>query len=266
MLLIVILILSFLICLCLFAFNVVKAIWLPLIFIFSSIGLFLLWMLFCFICTRFIDMNVPTTEPSPFFRWHANVLLDFLVKFFRMKIEIVGSEKLPKEMFMLVGNHRSVFDPMSAMLYLKDYNMGFVAKKEVCGYPVVDRLMHKCFCLSLDRNDLKSEVRTIKKASELIKNQTASIGIYPEGKRNTENAMLPFMTGSFRLAKKAECPIVVTYIEGTDKIIKNFFRFRNSKIHMEYVTVIDKETVRMSNTLQLSEMTRNFLEKASAEE
>lgn len=263
MLLIIILIISFLICLCLIAFNTVKAIWLPVIFIGSSVLLFLLWLLFCFVCTRFVDMNVPTTEPSPFYRWCANVIIDFLVKFFCMKIEIVGSEKLPEEMFMLAGNHRSVFDPMIAMLYLSSYNMGFVAKNEVSGYPIIDRLMHKCFCLSLDRNSLKSEVQTIKNAAELIKNQTASIGIYPEGKRNTDKEMLPFMTGAFKLAKKADCPVVVTYIEGTDNVVRNFFHFRSSKIRMEYVSVIDRETVRVSSTSQLSKMTRELLEKTT---
>lgn len=263
MLLTIILIISFLICLCLIIFNAVKVVWLPFIFIGNAVLLFLLWLLFCFVCTRFIDMNVPTTKPSPFFRWCANVLIDFLVKFFRMNIEIVGSEKLPKEMFMLVGNHRSVFDPMIAMLDLSSYNMGFVAKREVSGYPIVDRLMHKCFCLPLDRNSLKSEVKTIKNAAELIKNQTASIGIYPEGRRNTNDKLLPFMNGAFKLAKKAECPVVVTYIEGTDKVIGNFFRFRSSKVRMEYVSVIDTDIVCNSSTSQLSEMVRELLRERS---
>lgn len=259
MLLTVILILSLLICVLLAVRNIVRLVWLPLIFIGSVVGLFLIWIGFCFICTRFIDLDKPCTIHSPFFRWCSNVCLDFVMTFFRIDVEITGAELLPKDKFMLAGNHRSVFDPMIAMLYLSSYNMGFVAKKEVCIYPIFNRLMHKCFCLPLDRSSLKSEARTIKAAANLIKSQTASIGIYPEGQRNTDDEMLPFMTGAFSLAKKADCPIVVTLIKGTDKIIKNFFTLRRSKVRMEYAAVIDRETVRCSSTAQLSEATREML-------
>lgn len=259
MLLTVILILSILICVLLAVRNIVRLVWLPLIFIGSVAGLFLLWIVFCFICTRTIDLNKPCTIHSPFFRWCSNVCLGFVMSFFRIDVEIIGEELLPKHKFMLAGNHRSVFDPMIAMFFLSRYNMGFIAKKEVCVYPIFNRLMHKCFCLPLDRSSLKSEARTIKAAADLIKSQTASIGIYPEGQRNTSDEMLPFMTGAFSLAKKADCPIVITMIKGTDKIIKNFFAFRRSKVCMEYVAVIDRETVRCSSTAQLSDITSKTL-------
>lgn len=263
MLLMVILILSFLACTIIFIKCAVRIIWMPLIFTGCALALFLLWIAFCFISTRFIDTNTPCLIHNPFYRWCANINLDFLVKFFRMDVEIIGENILPSEKFMLAGNHRSVFDPMLAMLYLSRYNMGFIAKKEVCGYPIFNRLMHKCFCMPLDRTSLKSQARTIKNATRLIETQTASIGIYPEGERNTSDEMLPFMTGAFNLAKKARCPIVVTAISGTDKIIRNFFTLHHNKVRMEYVAVINKETVETHSTLELSDMTREILEKSS---
>lgn len=244
--------------------QTVKIIWAPVIFAGSFIVGLLLWVGFCFAVTRLVDMDTACTVPSAFYRWCADINLEFVMQFLRMDVTVVGENLLPEEKFMLAGNHRSVFDPMLAMLFLSEYNMGFVAKKEVSGYPVVDRLMHKCFCLPLDRSSLKSEARTINTAAQLISSDTASIGIYPEGERNTTDEMLPFMAGAFRMAKKAECPIVVAAIRGTDRVMRNFLTMRRTNITMEFVGVLDKEQVRSVSTAELSNMTRTMLEEALA--
>ncbi len=240
----------------------VRLIWAPVIFAGSFIVGFLLWLGFCFAVTRLVDMDSACTIPSAFYRWCADINLEFVMQFLRMDVTVVGEQLLPQEKFMLAGNHRSVFDPMLAMLFLSEYNMGFVAKKEVSNYPVVSRIMHKCFCLPLDHSSLKSEARTISTAASLISSDTASIGIYPEGARNTADEMLPFMAGAFRMAKKADCPIVVAAIKGTDKVMRNFLTFRRTAITMEYIGVLDRDEVRSNSTLQLSDMTREMLEQA----
>lgn len=255
---------SLLICFGVLAFQAVRIIWMPVIFAGSFIVGLLFWFGFCFAVTRLIDMDSPCTIPSTFYRWCADVNLEFIMQFLRMDVTVVGEQMLPREKFMLAGNHRSVFDPMLAMLFLSEYNMGFVAKKEVSGYPVASRLMHRCFCLPLDRSSLKSEARTISTAAGLISSDTASIGIYPEGTRNTAHEMLPFMPGAFRMAKKADCPIVVTAVSGTDEVAHNFLRLRSTKITMEYVGVLDKDEVRSSSTTELSEKARCMLEEALA--
>ena len=262
MLLMALIVFSLLVCLLVIVNRLVRAVWLPLIFLGAFVAGFLVWYGFCFAVTRFVDMDAPCTEHSPFFRRCADICLEFVVQFLRMDVSVNGEQLLPQEKFMLVGNHRSVFDPMLAMLFLSSYNMGFVAKKEVSGYPVVDRLMHKCFCLPLDRDSLKSEARTISTAAKLISSDTASVGIYPEGRRNTDDELLPFMAGAFRLAKKADCPIVITAVKGTDKVLRNFLTFRRTRISMEYVGVIGREEVRTDSTAELSEKARTMLTEA----
>ena len=257
-------VISALVCLVVFMLRAVRLVWLPAVFAGSFVAGLLLWIAFCFVVTRLVDMDTPCTIPSSFYRRCADVTLEFIMQFLRMDVTVSGEQLLPQEKFMLAGNHRSVFDPMLAMLFLSEYNMGFVAKKEVSGYPVASRLMHKCFCLPLDHSSLKSEARTINTAASLISSDTASIGIYPEGARNTADEMLPFMAGAFRMAKKADCPIVVAAIRGTDKVMRNFLTFRRTDITMEYVGVVDRDEVRSNSTLQLSDMTREMLEQALA--
>ena len=83
--------------------------------------------------------------------------------------------------------------------------------------------MHMCFCLPLDREDNRAAVKTINEAVELLDENVVSMGIYPEGQTNkTEEPLLPFRNGAFKIAQKAKVPIVVCVIENTEKILKNF--------------------------------------------
>ena len=48
--------------------------------------------------------------------------------------------------------------------------------------------------------------------------------IYPEGTRSHGTAMLPFHSGSFKIAQKAGVPLVIASIEGTENVAKNVLR------------------------------------------
>ena len=49
----------------------------------------------------------------------------------RIKLHVTGKEIIPDRNFLLVGNHRSAFDPILEMGCLSKHNLGFVAKKEL---------------------------------------------------------------------------------------------------------------------------------------
>lgn len=230
------------------------------VFIGNLTALLLLWVLVCVICTRFIDMNKRYTKNSRLYRYFTNRIIGFLMQVIRVRLKVVGKEKIPSERFLFVSNHQSLMDPMAAMLVLSEVPVGFVAKKELFKIPVVGRLMYRCFCLSLDRNDIKESAKTITKASENIKYDICSMGIYPEGTRNKENELLPFMNGAFKIAKKAECPILVGVIKNAKNISKNY-PFKKTEIEIEFIEVIDAETVKSNNTTELSNFARKLMGK-----
>lgn len=259
MLLPVIAALSALITILLLIFGVIGHIYyIPLVFAVSFIVMILCCIFFFFICTRFIDTKKKCVKHSPFFRACSNCIIRIVMQALRIKLHVTGTEILPKEKFMLAGNHRGAMDPLLTMGVLRKYHMGFVAKKEICRIPIIGRLMHKCFCLSLDREDIRKEVKTINQAAELIKTQTASIGIYPEGTRNPTDELLPFMNGAFKIAKKAECPIVVAVIRNPELIMKNAL-FRKTDVYLDFVAVLDRDFVLKHNTSQIGNTVFNMM-------
>ncbi|MBQ4522231.1 MAG: 1-acyl-sn-glycerol-3-phosphate acyltransferase [Lachnospiraceae bacterium] len=237
----------------------------PIVFLLCVLALILLWAVSCFICTRFVNMKKEYNESSRLYRFYTNCIIDSLNQLLRVKLRVSGKEILPKEKFLFVCNHRGAMDPLITMGVLRNYNMGFVAKKEIYKIPIISRLMHRCFCLCLNRDDIKEGAKTILKASTFIKDDKASIGIYPEGTRNTKKEMLPFMNGAFKIAKKANCPIVIATIKNTEVIMKHA-PFKKTEVFLDFVGVLDKEFVGENNTAQISDKVRAIMERSLSTE
>lgn len=256
---IIISLISFTVTAVLFVRRIISKIYMiPLVFAGTYVSVTLIWVSNIFIVTRFISLKKNYVKSNRFFRWYSDFILSSLRQFFRIKVHISGAEKLPQEKFMLAGNHRSSFDPIITMNVLKEYNLAFVAKKFILKVPIIRRLMHRCFCLPLDREDMRQQAKTIRKAAKIIESQEASMGIYPEGTRNRDKQLLPFMNGAFKIAKKADCPIVVAVIRNTDSIAKNFL-FRKTDIYLDFVEIIDKSFVQNHNTTEISDRVYNLI-------
>lgn len=241
--------------------RITKIYWIPIMFVCNVVALALLWALSLMLLVLFVDKSKPCRKHSRLYRFYANCIIDTACQIMRVKLHVTGMEKLPKEKFLLVGNHLSLMDPVITMGLLKKYNMGFVgASDAIFRFPVVDRLLHKCFSLPIDRSSARAGVVMVNEASQIIKNQLASMGIYPEGKRNLqpENGLLPFKNGAFKIAKKANCPIVVAVIKNVEKLKSNA-PFKKTHVYLDFVEVIYPEFFADKNTAEISEHVRNTL-------
>ncbi len=241
--------------------GIYGALWaIPVAFISLFLGIFLVWMLVGIIVTRFISFDKEVNTYNRLYGFYTHCIIGLVMQVLRIKMHITGKEILPEEKFLFVCNHRGAMDPLVTMGVLKKYRIGFVAKKELFKIPVISRLMHKRFCLSLNRGDVKDSAKTILRAGDIVKKDLASMGIYPEGTRNHEDEMLPFMHGAFKIAKKAECPIVVATIKNTEHIMKNA-PFKRTHVYLDYIGVIGKETVAENTTVTLSSIAREMMEE-----
>jgi 1-acyl-sn-glycerol-3-phosphate acyltransferase len=134
------------------------------------------------------------------------------------RIEVKGVENIPQEPVLFVSNHRSYFDILTIHT-TSGRRPGFVAKKEMESFPLLNWWMKNICCLFVDREDLRSGVAMIKDGAELIK-QGHSMVICPEGKRSQKDEMLPFRKGSLKMAEKAGCPIVPVTLIDTDQLLE----------------------------------------------
>ena len=109
--------------------------------------------------------------------------------------------------------------------------------------PFFGRIIRKCCFLPIDRENPRKAIPTINRAAKLLKKQEVSIGIYPEGTRSKTGKLLPFHNGVFKIAQKAEAPIVVLSITGTERIAKRT-PFRTTDVYLDVLEVFPniKET------------------------
>lgn len=237
--------------------------WIPVFFVGSFIALVLLWAISLILLTLFVNKEKPCRKHSRLYRFYANCIIDTSNFLTRVKLHVTGKENLPQEKFLLVGNHLSFMDPVITMGVLRSYRMGFVgASNAIFKFPIVDKLLHKNFCIPINRESAKDGVKMVNEAAAIIKSGQASVGIYPEGRRNLEGGeMLPFKNGAFKIAKKANCPIVVAVIKNVEKIKANI-PFKRTHVYLDFTAVIQPEEYADKNTQQIGEHVRTIIEQA----
>lgn len=165
-----------------------------------------------------------------------------------VKVTVIGEENVPDEAVLFIGNHRSFFDILLTYSRCKRLT-GYVAKKEMDRFPLLNNWMRNLYCLFLDRENPKEGLKTILTAIDYVK-KGISICIFPEGTRNKgeELSMLPFKEGSFKIASKTGCAIVPISLNNTAEIFENHFpKIKKAHVIVEYGKPIyykdlDKET------------------------
>lgn len=221
-------------------------------FVLCFLAQLLVWAIVGITATLFVDIHKDNKKDSPFFRFYANGIIDILMCVLRIRVKVSGFEQVPDGKFLLISNHRSAFDPILQMGVFRKYRLSFVSKQENLKMPIIGKIMHRCSCVSLDRENAKQAIKAISQAAEIIQTGDATIGIYPEGTRNKEDGLLPFKPGAFKIAQKADCPIVVAVIENSEFVMKNA-PFKKTDVSLRILAVLPPKFVHEHTTVQLSE-------------
>ena len=69
-----------------------------------------------------------------------------------VKVTVIGEENVPDEAVLFIGNHRSFFDILLTYSRCKRLT-GYVAKKEMDRFPLLNNWMRNLYCLFLDREN-----------------------------------------------------------------------------------------------------------------
>lgn len=72
--------------------------------------------------------------------------------------------------------------------------------------------------------------------------------------------MLPFHAGSFKIAQRANVPVVCVALRNTDRVIHNF-PLKKTNIYIDVVGVIDAEYVKEHKTKETAALAQTMIEE-----
>lgn len=229
----------------------------PVLFLAFFVGFLLLQFTALFIMILTTNLNQPP-KGTKLFKFLLTESLPVIIKLALVKINTEGLEKLPENGRMLfVCNHRHDFDPVILLAVFKNVELSFLGKKEIwTEKPIIARAMHRIRSLPIDRENDREAAKTIIQSIRLIKDDVTSVAVFPEGYTNfSEDELLPFRNGCFKIATKTSAPIVVCAMTDTELLGKRIFR-RRSTVDMSLVDIIYPETYAGMNTAELGDLIR----------
>ena len=232
--------------------------WIILWVLLGIVGVVFAYILLLIISALLVNMKKEYRQESKFYRFLLNSATFFAAKLIRIKLHVTGKELLPETRFLMVSNHRSKFDPILSWLVFGDRQIAFISKPENFKVPVFGRLIHRLCFMPIDRENPRNAVKTINRAVDLINRDVATVAVYPEGTRNYGEGLLPFHNAMFKIAQKANVPIVVVTVKNTYDIQKNY-PFHRSHVYIDIVRVLDADEVKKTKTAELGDKIRELM-------
>lgn len=190
---------------------------------------------------------------------------EFMLQASNIRLHVRGLEKIdPDKKFLLIQNHLSNYDVICTTWALRYFNISYIFKSSLLKVPYLGQFMHKIKQLDIDRNNNRQGLDTIIKAINQIKNNERNVCVYPEGTRSKTHELAPFHAGTFKIALKAKCPIVVSTI--TNSEAKKYHTiFRPTHIYIDIVDVLEYDDIKDLSTEEISEKCHSMIEENQKE-
>ena len=227
---------------------------LPVGFFGSFVVFVILWLVMVVIMSLAVDMRKEQKKNSAFYRTVLHWSADALVTLLRINIVATGTEKLPKDgRFLLVCNHIYDLDPVVLMTVFRKSCLAFISKRENSEKFIIGPFLHKMLCQPVNRENDREALKTVLRCIDILKEDKASVGVFPEGYVSLDRMLHPFRPGVFKIAQRAEVPIVVCTLQGTCSIIPNAKKLKPSEVQVHLLDVIPAEELNGVTTVQIAE-------------
>lgn len=161
--------------------------------------------------------------------------------------------------YIYIFNHRSFIDaPMIPLVIPQEVRA--IGKKELSKIPVFGTVIGR-LAVWVDRSDAESRRVSLEKLVKFL-NQGSSIVVAPEGTRNdTDEVLLPFQRGAFRLSIETGIPILPMAVIGADEVMKRgSLLLSPGKVEVYFSSPIMPPKASDDAVIDFSEKCRNRLE------
>lgn len=167
-----------------------------------------------------------------------------LVSFFtQIRFKVYGKENLQNTRSTIyVINHTSYLDAPAIPATLP-WAVKALGKKELSKVPIFGQLVSG-FAVWIDRTDPKSRQEGQDRIKKVLDSGTPIL-ISPEGTRNNSNELLlPFRNGAFRLAIETNTPITPLLFLGANKLMpRGTFLMKPGKVHCYVLPLVPIENL-----------------------
>lgn len=136
-----------------------------------------------------------------------------------------------------ICNHQNSYDIFTVSGAVQPGTVS-VGKKSLKWIPFFGQMYWLTGNILIDRKNKNKAMNTIDMTARKIREKKLSVWLFPEGTRSYGRGLLPFKTGAFRTAVKAEVPIVPICASNTHKTI-DLNRWNNGKMIIEFLEPIN---------------------------
>lgn len=207
----------------------------------------------------FIEIGARTNPKSKFKVFVLRNALKLAFMFYHIHVTSEGLENVPYNTpFVMYCNHKSMMDP--AAIYIEiNRIVSAIGKKSLWGFWPMNHIC-KCFgALPMDRDNDRQAVKDMLVAIKAVKEGMPMI-IFPEGGIKTRDVeeMVSLRAGAYKLAMKAEAPIIPVAIMGSSEIAKKK-RYQRKDIHIIFHKMITKEEYQDKNTTEVGTFVESLI-------
>ena len=236
------------------AFGGLSWLWLlPLTFLGTFLILTGIGFAFLLILCRRVDQSVPQEQDDRQYRIVTELVIESALPFLRIHVKKTGVEKIPTDgRFLLVANHTNDSDPIILLYALPKRQLAFISKRENSSMFVIGPMMHKIQCQLINRENDREALKTILRCIQIIKEDKASIAVFPEGGIDDDGLLHHFKPGVFKIAQKANVPIVVCTVRNTQTVFGNMKKLKPSFVELHLVDVIPAEELKGQTTVDIA--------------
>ena len=220
---------------------------------FVLVGVLLVFLYVLILCKR-VNMDTEEDGDDSYYRHVAELLVESVVPMVRISVTSKGLNQVPQVgRFMLVCNHVSNLDPAPILHALPGRQLAFVAKKEVRDMFVVGPMLKKIQGQFINRENDREALKTIINCIRILKEDKGSIAVFPEGGIHEDLKFHRFRPGVFKIAQKAQVPIVVCTLKNTRDLIPNLLHLKRSDVQFSVLAVIEPEEFAGVTTTELAD-------------
>lgn len=178
----------------------------------------------------------------------------------RISLTVRGLENLdPSEQYVFMVNHQSNIDIPVLVQSLSQFQLRWIAKKELLWVPLFGWAMWATKHITVNRSDPGDALKSLDRAKRRMA-AGISVVVFPEGTRSPNGKLLPFKKGGFLLALKTGKNIVPVTINGSGQLLPSGdWRLRSGNVEVIVEKAIMTKTFRAGSVRSLSDQVRQAI-------